>query len=464
MERQERLGARRWTAIILIGLFGQIAWAIENNFINLWVYSQSHNAAHITWMTMASAVVATLTTFFVGALSDKLGKRKIFIALGYSIWGITVFLFGVMSLSNMTTLAGGDMAKGIMLVGVMNVIVDCLMTFFGSTSNDAAFNAFVTDETNEKNRPFVESVLSVMPLISLGAMLGVGMILGIPGTQGDIPNDVWANQMSKPWLIFFLVFGILTTVVGIASFFLLPKDHIEPNREDKYLKHMVKGFFPKTIKANPSLYIALLAFMFFNIGVDSFLPYILVYMQNLPLMTTGGNNFMVALGIIFGVAALLVIGVGAFLERIGKMKVMIPAILIMFVGALGLFVFDSSFGICIAAGVLLIGGYLLGTAALGAEIRDLTPKDDVGAFQSVRMVFAVMIPMVVGSNVSLAAFQTPEVFDPSTGATQKPPDKWMFVVTMAACALTLLPIVWLILHKRKEANRLKVTLGENESK
>ena len=85
-DKTHSLGARRWTAIILIGLFGQIAWAIENNYINLWVYSQSHNASHITWMTMASAVVATLTTFFIGALSDKLGKRKVFIAAGYSMY------------------------------------------------------------------------------------------------------------------------------------------------------------------------------------------------------------------------------------------------------------------------------------------------------------------------------------------------------------------------------------------
>ena len=75
-EKTQKLGARRWAAILLIGLIGQIAWAIENNYINLWVYSQSHNADHITWMTMASAVVATLTTFFIGALSDRIGKRK----------------------------------------------------------------------------------------------------------------------------------------------------------------------------------------------------------------------------------------------------------------------------------------------------------------------------------------------------------------------------------------------------
>ena len=437
------LGARRWSAIVLIGLFGQIAWGIENHYINLWVFSQSHDASHITWMTMASAVVATLTTFFIGALSDKLGKRKAFIAAGYSIWGVSVFLFGLMSLGNMSNLSGGDIGRAIMLVGVMNVMVDCLMTLFGSTANDAAFNAFVTDETNERNRPLVESVLSIM--------LGVGLFLGIPGTQGDTPDADWANQVAKPWFIFFLAFGVATTLIGIVSFFLLPKDHIEPNREEHYFKHMVKGFFPKTIKANPILYIALLAFMFFNIGVDSFMPYILVYMQNLPFMGGDGKDFVLALGIIFGVASLIVIVVGALLNRIGKIKVLFPALATMFAGALVLFlVKDTSYVGAVVGGIVLIAGYLVGTAALGALIRDLTPESDVGAFQSVRMVFVVMIPMIVGSNVSLASFQTVEVYDPSTGSTSKTPDRWMFLVTMIACALTLAPLIWLAVKTAKK--------------
>ena len=47
----------------------------------------------ISNMVAASAVTATLTTVFMGALSDKIGKRKLFICAGYILWGVSVFCF-----------------------------------------------------------------------------------------------------------------------------------------------------------------------------------------------------------------------------------------------------------------------------------------------------------------------------------------------------------------------------------
>ena len=174
-----RYGAKKWLAAILIGLAGQLAWAIENQYINLWVYSQTGDSTYIHWMTVASSIIATLTTFFMGALSDRLGKRKIFISGGYIIWGVTVFMFGLMSYGNMKFLFPA--ANTLFLVGLMNTIVDSVMTFFGSTANDACFNAYITDTTNTHNRPKVESVLSVLPLFGTALMLGAGMVFGIPG-------------------------------------------------------------------------------------------------------------------------------------------------------------------------------------------------------------------------------------------------------------------------------------------
>ena len=441
MDGNKKLGAKKWLAFILVGLAGQLAWAIENNYINLWVYSQSGRADFINWMTVASSIVATVTTFLMGALSDRLGKRRIFIAGGYTFWGFFVFAFALASLQNGVSICG-EGANALLWVGIMNVVIDCVMTFLGSTGNDACFNAMVTEQTNEKNRPFVETVLSVLPLAALIMMMGIGMIFGVPGTKLDSETMAeYASRVSSPWLYFFLICGIITTLVGVASFFILPKDKTIKDQRGGYFKNLAYGFLPGSIKKHGRFYIALLAFLFFNIAVDSFMPYYMVYFQSFEEV-----NFYLAMGIIVAVAVVGSIAVGAFLDKIGHLKALIPAILVMAGGALLLFLSQAPWGL-ILGGCLLMLGYLVGTAVLGAEIRDQTPEEKAGSLQGVRMVFAVLLPMIIGSNISLAVFQQPG-FD-AYGQQTKTPDHWMFLVTCISCLLTIIPSIWLILANKK---------------
>ena len=444
MEKAGKLGAKKWFSFILVGLIGQLAWAIENNYINLWVFSQSGKADFINWMTIASAIVATLTTFLMGALSDKLGKRKLFIALGYTIWGIFVFAFGLGSLKNMEAMVGSG-SQAILWVGIANVAVDCVMTFFGSTGNDACFNAMVTEQADEKNRPFVETVLSILPLTAMVLMMGIGLVLGVPGSQGEGETMAeYAARIAPSWLYFFLICGIVTTSVGILSFFLLPNDKKQANAPTGFLKNLAYGFLPSSVKENRRFYIALLAFLFFNIAVDSFMPYYMVYFQSFSDL-----NFYLAMGIIVGVSILITILIGAFMDRIGHLNILLPAILVMAAGALILFFLDSSWAL-VLGGVILMVGYLLGTSVLGAELRDQTPEEKAGSLQGVRMVFAVLLPMIIGSNVSLLVFQQPGL--DTYGEPTKIPDHWMFLVTAASCLLALAPASWLFLtRKRAEA-------------
>lgn len=435
MEKEEKLGAKKWFAFILVGLVGQLAWAIENNYINLWVYSQTSNASFITWMTVASAIVATLTTFLMGALSDKLGKRRIFIAGGYTLWGFFVFAFALGSLSNMEAMVGKG-SNAILWVGIINVIVDCVMTFFGSTGNDACFNAMVTEQTNEKNRPFVETVLSILPLLAMVLMMGIGLILGVPGSKAESETaSEYAYRIGPAWLYFFLICGILTTIVGIIGFFILPKDLKRSQSQEGFFKNLAYGFTPSSVKGNRRFYVALLSFLFFNIAVDSFMPYYMVYFQGFA-----GLNFYLAMGIIMAVAIVSTIALGAFLDKIGHMNILMPSILTMALGALLLFFLKSNWALIVGGSILMIG-YLLGTAVLGAELRDQTPKDKAGSLQGVRMVFAVLLPMIIGSNVSLLAFQNTGL--DAYGQTTKTPDQWMFLVTTISCALALIPAFWL---------------------
>ena len=436
-ESKRRLSLRGYIGIILVGLVGQIAWAIENQYINLWVFSQTHTSTYITWMTIASSVMATLVTFLMGALSDRLGKRKIFIAAGYIAWGVSVFLFGLMSYGNMKSLFPA--ANTLFMVGLMNTLTDCLMTFFGSTSNDACFSAFVTDVTDTHNRPKVESILSILPLFATAMMLGIGMIYGLPGEAG-----VSAENIATPWLFFFLTVGILVSLVGVAAFFLLPNDAILPNRAP-YFKNLIYGFRPSTVKKHPLFYITLLSFLFFNIAIDAFMPYYLVYFQN--SLNYSGLTFYLGMGIIILLSSALTILVGVFMEKIGKLKVAFGAIFFLALGSLILY-FTTTYALVIAFATTMMFGYLIGTAVLGAELRDRTPEKEVGLFQGVRMVFSVMLPMVIGSSLSEAVFTATALNE--YGEPAKVPDHNMFLVVLFAAIAAILPLLLLAFARKKE--------------
>ena len=89
--KRERIGVRMWMFLILVGFVGQLAWAIENMYLNTYITYINFSAPagerfdyslYIALTTAFSAVVATLTTIFMGALTDKVGHKKYFISIG----------------------------------------------------------------------------------------------------------------------------------------------------------------------------------------------------------------------------------------------------------------------------------------------------------------------------------------------------------------------------------------------
>lgn len=466
--KQNKLGARFWVSVLLVGIIGQLAWAIENNYINLWVYSQTGNADAITWMTISSSIAATLTTFFIGLLSDRLGKRKLFINVGYIIWGLSVFSFGLFSYHNMLEITK-DQASAILLVGIFMTVMDNVMTFFGSSSNDAAFNAWLTEHTDSSNRGKVESVVSILPLLANVMMMGIGLPLHIgSSTNGDdylnglIQNGTYKDSqeaLAHGWFLYFLICGVIVTIIGVISIFLLPKDNCVPNREGSYGKKLIYGFKPSVMKENKELYLLLLTFLCFNCAINAFMPYYLVYFQN-PTEYYGANfgigiDFYVALIIIMGGASLITVILGAtIMNKVKPTILFYSALGVGSVGALGIYLtgqFGSNHVLLILFGLLLITGYLLCTAVLSASIRDRTPEKDVGLFQGVRMVFAVLLPMIIGPLLSQSFFPVTSYNDPTNANLGgKTPSNVMFLVTLAFFLLSIIPMAFYQRIAKKE--------------
>ena len=412
---EAKLGARKWTSMILIGLFGQFAWTIENMYFNVFLYNTiSTDPRYIASMVAWSAAAATLTTLIMGALSDRVGKRKLFICAGYILWGFATALFGFITPENAQRLFPG--ANAAAAAAVMVIVLDCVMTFFGSTANDAAFNAYVTDVTDSSNRGRVESVLAILPLVSM--LVIFGLFDGL-------------TQQGR-WREFFSIFGIAVTVVGVLSVFLIKDDEKLRPRRDSYFKNLLYGLRPSVVRANPQLYLSFAAFCLFSVAVQVFFPYLIIYIQNY----LGITDYAVILGVVLILASVFSVISGKFIDKIGKMRFTVPAAVIMLTGLAGMYFVRGSVPVMVA-GTVMMSGYMMMSAALGANIRDWTPADKAGHFQGIRMIFAVLLPMIIGPAIGAAVIRGGDSTYIELGQVKTVPTPDLVLVTVAVPLLLL---------------------------
>ena len=92
-----KLPGKTWTIIVLLALMGQVAWAVENNFFNLFIQDAfGASLSDVALMVSASALTATATTLLVGVWSDRVGRRKVFVVVGTLLWGVSICAFAVL--------------------------------------------------------------------------------------------------------------------------------------------------------------------------------------------------------------------------------------------------------------------------------------------------------------------------------------------------------------------------------
>jgi MFS family permease len=132
MNRDKNMSAFRfWLLVWGLGLAGQLCWNMENQWFNTFVYAKiAKDPTVISWMVAMSALATTISTFFFGTLSDRHGRRRRLVALGYILWGIFTIAFGLTQY-----ITGGSVsatAKVVMVAAASAVLADTVMSFFGS--------------------------------------------------------------------------------------------------------------------------------------------------------------------------------------------------------------------------------------------------------------------------------------------------------------------------------------------
>ncbi len=419
MEKTKK-SSKFWLALVIFSLVGQVAWVVENMYLNVFIYKMFNASAEaISAMVTASAIAATVTTLLIGALSDKLGKRKLFICAGYICWGVSILGFAVIRMDVINALfpaVASAASLGVTLV----IIMDCLMTFFGSSANDAAFNAWLTESTDETNRGSVEGINAMMPLVAILVVFG-----GFMGFDQNLPET---------WTLIFSIIGGVVFLLGIAAFFLIEEPKVSREGNENYFANIFYGFRPRVIGGNPTLYLTLLAYAVFGISIQIFMPYLILYYS----VSLGMTDYVLIFAPAIVLAATFTAFYGKVYDRKGFAASAVPAIALLMVGYVVLYFFRDTVMVFIGT-LVMLSGYLSGMAVFGAMLRDYTPANKAGMFQGQRIVGQVLIPGIIGPAIGAAVLKNAETILNDDGTTSFVPNENIFLAAFVAAIF-----IWLV--------------------
>lgn len=380
IKKSNKLGASVWLSIVIFGLMGQLAWMVENMYFSTYIQKQITADGWATSATVAaSAIVAALVTIFGGVLSDRLGKRKVFIAWGYIIWGLVTASFALFGNEHYSE-------QDIVSAVIIFVIMDCVMTVFGSISNDAAFSSWVTDVTDITNRGFVDIILSIMPVAAL-------MIIFV-GFDGLTQKGNWS--------LFFIILGGMTALAGVAGLFLLKDSpNLRPDKSGRYMSEVIYGFRPSSIKKHKMIYICLIGMMLSGLAMQLWQPYMIMILQ----YTLGfGDKFVIPLAAVILLSAVMAVVGGKVMDKFGKDKFFYPVAAAGVLGGLLVYMIKfvgndmtAVYILFITGGTLVESASLLAAGLFNATARDYTPAEKAGCFQGVRIIIFVTLPMIIAS-------------------------------------------------------------------
>lgn len=412
----DRLSPRIWIALILLGFAGQLAWGVENQFFNTFVYDAiTPDPRPISWMVAASALTATLTTILMGALSDRTrsrwGRRKPFILLGYLAWGALTAAFPTAAYLKPVGLAIGTA-----------ILFDCVMTFFGSTANDAALNAYVADVTTPSNRGRVVGVMQILTWVAILIVYGASGLL----------IQAWG------YFSFFYLIGGLVFLLGLVGGWLVKETPDQSRPAGSYWGQITGSFRLDSLRANRKYFLLLCALMLYGIAEQIYFPYLIIYLNHYLDLPTLQASLVIFFCILLGGIA-LAYPFGLLADRIGRKRLAIGAVLLKVIGLI-LFSRMKNVALLTATGTLWLAAMSAWIISTGAWTKDLYPEDKRGQYAGYFILFTVALAMIPGSLIGGwlgSRFGIPTVLDGKAGFVPTP---LLFQVGALATLVALLPM------------------------
>jgi len=314
----------------------------------------------------------------------------------------------------------------------LTIILDCIMTFFGSSANDAAFNAWLTDSTDDTNRGGAEGINSMMPLVAILVVFG-----------GFMAFDL---DKAESWTAIYLIIGITVVVIGLLGLVLLQESGVRREENRSVWRNILYGFRPSVMRENPVLYATLVCFAVFGISIQIFMPYLILYYN----VSLGMENYVLIMAPAILIAAAVTAVYGRTYDKWGFRRSVLPAVAMLCAGYVLLYFFRGTALVFIGS-LLMMCGYLAGAAVFGAVIRDNTPENRAGMFQGLRIFGQVLIPGMIGPAIGAKILENAEKIVGDDGTEAFVPNANIFLAALiAALALSVLLAAVFAITERKE--------------
>lgn len=423
-----------WWAVYILGFLGSLAWGVENQYFNTFIYNEiTPDPRPISWMVAASAVTATLASILIGALSDRVRYkwgRKPFLLAGYVMWGITTALFPT------SALVGSIGAAIVLAIGF-----DCVMTFFGSSANDSVFHAYVADITTVENRGRVMGMLEILTWVAMLVVYGgAGFAIDYLG-----------------YYAFFYIIGGVVLVLGLVASISLK----EPERPSKppagsYWSQIASTFRWSVLIQNKNLLLLFISITLWGIAQQVFFPYLIIYINHYLKIPTLESSLVIFAAILIGGIA-LAYPLGILVDKWGRRKIALLAIAFEMIGLIA-FSLASTFPTLILTGILWVAPLSAWMIATGAWSKDLYPEDKRGQFAGYLILFSVAFTMTIGPGLGswlTTSFGVQAVINGQQGYIPSP---LIFQVGGLATLLAAIPI---FLMKKNTPNIETIPSGES---
>jgi len=434
MKEKKSSALRFWLLVWGLGVIGQLVWNIENMWFNTFVYAKiAKDPTIISWMVAISAIATTISTFVFGTLSDRRGRRRTFIAVGYILWGIFTILFGTTEF--ITGGRSATTARLLVLAATAVVLADALMSFFGSMGNDAGFNAWLNDNMTERNRGHIGAALATQPIIGtiIGTVVG-GMLIG----------------KEDNYMRLFLVFGGLAIVFGVIAFFFM-KDApgLTPNKQGGFLRQLFGAFDFRELMRHRELVWVFIVLTVYFIAFNVFYPHVGNYLIYYLGYTPDDIGIIQGVGLLLGMVSVIPASMLLKKNKFALAAALSIVLSILGVGLLGLFGRPENvdptniFNIPLLVGMFFFGcGYIMFMQVTSVWMKQLFPEEAKGQFEGFRIVFFVLIPWIVSPFIANPIIKNNgEILD-SNGLTAYLPTNVLFLVSTLLILATFVPLIF----------------------